>query len=82
MITRRTEDKNNRRVLGGKSKCRFCKKDIDIDYKDLDLILRFVNMKGKITSRRINRNCARHQRKIAQAVKRGRFLALLPYQSR
>ncbi len=82
MAVRKSNTKNNRRILGGKSRCRFCKKEMEIDYKDLDLIQRFINSKGKITSRRINKNCARHQRKISQAIKRMRFLALLPYQSR
>jgi small subunit ribosomal protein S18 len=60
--------------------CRFCKDaNLNIDYKDLDMLKRFITERGKITSRRASGNCAKHQRKLAGAVKRARFLALLPY---
>lgn len=59
--------------------CAFCKKDAEIDYKDIDLLSRYVSSKGKIVSRRISGNCAKHQRKLAQEVKRARFLSLIPY---
>jgi len=80
----RTEKKKNTRRRGHnavsvKKFCRFCKDNIEIDYKDINLLSRFINNKGKITSRRANGNCAKHQRQIAKAIKRARFLALLPY---
>jgi len=63
--------------------CRFCKDKIKIvDYKDLNRLQRYVTEKGKILSSRLTGNCARHQRKIAQAIKRARFLALLPFVKR
>jgi small subunit ribosomal protein S18 len=63
-----------------KKKCSFCKEKIKvIDYKELNRLQRFVSEKGKILSSRITGTCARHQRKLAQAVKRARFMALLPY---
>ena len=55
----------------------FCKDSIVIDYKNLEVLSRFINVKGRITSRRINGNCAKHQRKVAREIKRARFLALL-----
>lgn len=82
MVVRKMKSKGVSKVLGSGKRCRFCNTDMTIDYKDLGLLRKFINMKGKISSRRINRNCARHQRRIAQAVKRARFLALLPYQVR
>ncbi len=59
--------------------CRFCMDDIEIDYKNTILLRRFVTDRGKITPRRITGTCARHQRRVAAAVKRARFIALLPY---
>lgn len=50
-----------------------------VDYKDERLLSRFISERGKILPRRISGMCARHQRQIGTAVKRGRFLALLPY---
>ena len=65
-----------------KKSCVFCKKDLDIDYKNLELISRYVSSKGKIVSRRISGNCAKHQRKIAREIKRARYLSLIPYVGR
>lgn len=62
-----------------KKSCSFCKKNLEIDYKDVDLLSRFVSSKGKIVSRRISGNCAKHQRKLSQEIKRARFLSLIPY---
>lgn len=63
-----------------KKKCRFCvEKIFHIDYKDVARLRRNVTERGKIIPRRITGNCARHQRQLAQAIKRARFIALLPY---
>ncbi|MCM8792128.1 MAG: 30S ribosomal protein S18 [Candidatus Omnitrophica bacterium] len=60
--------------------CRFCKNKINyIDYKDIHLLEKFITERGKIISSRISGNCAKHQRRIAQAIKRARILALLPF---
>jgi small subunit ribosomal protein S18 len=60
--------------------CRFCKdKTRIIDYKDVKLLERFVSERGKISSRRNTGNCARHQRRIAEAIKKARFVAIMPY---
>ncbi|MFC3995962.1 30S ribosomal protein S18 [Nocardiopsis sediminis] len=50
-----------------------------IDYKDTDLLRRFISDKGKIRSRRVTRVTAPQQRKIAAAIKNAREMALLPY---
>ena len=60
--------------------CRFKKLGIKyIDYKDADYLLRFVNEQGKILPRRITGTSAKYQKKVSQAVKRARHLALMPY---
>ncbi len=50
-----------------------------VDYKDDRLLTRFITERGKILPRRISGMCARHQRQIGTAIKRARYLALLPY---
>ena len=50
-----------------------------VDYKDPDILRKYINEKGKILPRRVTGNCARHQRFIAGQVKRARSIALLPY---
>jgi small subunit ribosomal protein S18 len=60
--------------------CFFCKEKIEeIDYKNVNQLRRYVSEKGKIRSRRITGACRRHQVQVAQAVKRAREMALLPY---
>ena len=60
--------------------CRFCEnKDENFDYKNEKKWRRFISDRGKIVPRRISGNCAKHQRKTTRAVKRARFMALLPY---
>ena len=51
----------------------------NIDYKDVETVRRYINEKGKILPRRITGACARHQRYIAEQIKRARAIALLPY---
>ncbi|MEW5797174.1 MAG: 30S ribosomal protein S18 [Candidatus Zixiibacteriota bacterium] len=65
-----------------KKVCRFCENKIDfIDFKDERLLRRFVTERGKIVPRRISGNCARHQRKLTTAIKRGRHMAILAFES-
>lgn len=60
--------------------CRFCKeKAAQIDYKNLSVLEKLISERGRILSRRVTGTCARHQRKVAIAIKRARFLSLLPY---
>lgn len=63
-----------------KKYCRFKKSGIKyIDYKDANFLLKFVNEQGKILPRRITGTSTKYQKKVAQAVKRARHLALMPY---
>jgi small subunit ribosomal protein S18 len=60
--------------------CRFTADGItEIDYKDLELLRPYVSETGKIVPSRITGTNARYQRQLATAIKRARFLALLPY---
>ncbi len=60
--------------------CAFCvDKAVEIDYKDIAKLKRFVSESGKINPRRISGVCAKHQRWLATAIKRARQMALLPY---
>ena len=67
-------DKNKKKY------CRFKKLGIKyVDYKDADFLKKFLNEQGKILPRRITGTSLKFQRRVAQAVKRARHLALLPY---
>jgi len=60
--------------------CRFTAEGItEIDYKDLNLLKAYVSESGKVVPSRITGTSARYQRQLARAIKRARFLALLPY---
>jgi small subunit ribosomal protein S18 len=60
--------------------CRFTAEGVtEIDYKDLDLLKQYISETGKIVPSRITGTSAKYQRQLALAVKRARFLALLPY---
>lgn len=79
-------DRRGRGPGGGRGRfqrrriCAFCVDKVDkIDYKDVNLLRRFVSDTGQIDSRRRTGTCARHQRRVTEAIKRARFLALLPY---
>ncbi|HIC33379.1 MAG: 30S ribosomal protein S18 [Pseudomonadales bacterium] len=68
------------RRFGRKRYCRFTAEGIkEIDYKDLDLLKDYITETGKIVPSRITGTSARYQRQLARAVKRARYLALLPY---
>ncbi len=71
---------SGRRYTSRPKICQFCAdKNTTIDYKQVDLLRRFVTEEGKIRPRRQTGTCARHQRELAQAIKRARHLALLPF---
>jgi len=60
--------------------CYFCVNNIqEIDYKDTETLRRFISSYGKIVPRRKSGVCAKHQRKLANAIKRARIMALLPF---
>jgi small subunit ribosomal protein S18 len=63
-----------------KKVCVFCKEKVEfVDYKDVNLLRRFMSDRAKIRARRVSGNCAQHQRDVAVAIKTAREVALLPY---
>jgi len=80
---RKRAPKDDRRRGGKKKVCIFCKEHMDwVDYKDVNLLRRFMSDRGKIRARRVTGNCAQHQRDVATAIKLSRELALLPFLTR
>ena len=71
------------RSLGGEGRrkvCYFCENYIkNIDYKERRLLSRFLTERAKIVPRRTSGTCAKHQRQLSRAIKKARYLALLPY---
>ncbi|MEG2354164.1 MAG: 30S ribosomal protein S18 [Clostridium sp.] len=63
-----------------KKVCGFCMdKTESIDYKDINILKKFITERGKILPRRISGNCAKHQRMLTLAIKKSRNVALLPF---
>ena len=78
--TQATQQQPRRVFIFRKKQCRFCKdKSLVIDYKNVELLSQFITERGKIMPRRMTGNCAKHQRRLATAIKRARILALLPF---
>ena len=74
------DDSRGRRYTPVRKVCAFCAdKNNRIDYKEPDTLRRFITDRGKIRARRKTGACARHQRSIAMAIKRARYLALMPF---
>ncbi|PIZ99118.1 MAG: 30S ribosomal protein S18 [Candidatus Komeilibacteria bacterium CG_4_10_14_0_2_um_filter_37_10] len=66
-----------------KKYCYFCTNAIkEVDYKNIQIIQKFLSSYGKIAPRQRSGVCSPHQRQLAQAVKRARYLSLLPYTSK
>lgn len=62
------------------TKCRFCRDKVrELDYKDVVTLQKLTTQHGKMFSRKRSGNCARHQRSARRAIKRARFMGLLPY---
>ncbi len=78
-------DKRKKRFATGmreQTQCRFCRESKKyIDYKDIDVLQKLLTNRGKIFSRKRSGNCAGCQRKVQTAIKRARYMALLPYTS-
>jgi len=71
---------NKESQLTTKKFCFFCVNGItDIDYKDVSVLRRFMSSYGKIVPKRRSGACSSHQRKLANAIKRARIIALLPF---
>ena len=79
--SRRAPKETGRRVK--KKPCAVCKDRIEwVDYKDVNMLRKYMSDRGKIRARRVSGNCAQHQRDIAMAIKTARELVLLPYTQR
>jgi len=66
--------------IGFKKVCYFTKNNVKyIDYKDVELLKKFISPNGKITPRRVTGTSAKYQRMLETAIKRARQMALLPY---
>lgn len=60
--------------------CYYCvEKQEHVDYKDVEKLKKYISERGKIIPRRVTGNCAHHQRLLTEAIKRARYMALLPY---
>ena len=73
---------NNRRnnMRRRKKVCYFTKNNVEfIDYKDVELLKKFISERGKILPRRVTGTCAKHQRTLTVAIKRARIMGLLPF---
>ena len=65
-----------------KKVCHFCVDRVEvIDYKDVARLRKFISERAKILPRRVSGTCAQHQRELTTAIKRARYMALLPYVS-
>lgn len=80
---RDNKDRRGGRRPGGKRRPKFCfycvEKTEKVDYKEVEKIRKYTSERGKIVPRRISGNCAKHQRQLTEAIKRARFMALLPF---
>lgn len=80
MVFFEREEREDKEKVFRKKRCRFCVEKVDrLDYKDVSRIRKNLTERGKIIPSRITGNCAKHQRQLALAVKRARFIALVPY---
>ena len=77
---RKKDDKASRPLFKRRKFCRFTAEKIaEVDYKDLDILKDFINENGKIIPARITGTSAGFQRQLSSAIKRARYLALLPF---
>lgn len=78
-------DKEKKRFFFSRKVCRFCTGQIKMDelnYKNVELLRRYIMPSGKMLPRRITGTCAKHQRRLAEEIKKARILALLPFLAR
>ena len=80
MAYERNNGRPNRK--GRRKVCTFCVDKVDyIDFKDVNKLRKFTSERSKILPRRVTGTCAKHQRELTTAIKRARYVALLPYTS-
>jgi len=72
-----SEPRRQKREVFIKRDCKLCKDQIIIDYKQPDLLKKFMTERGKILPRRLSGNCAKHQRALGTAIKRARAMLLV-----
>ena len=73
------EIKKTRKIFR-KKPCRLCKDKMEsVDYKNIEFLYNFISDRGRILSSRISGNCAKHQRMVANAIKKARLAAFLPF---
>lgn len=73
-------DKDRKHMYIKRKVCRFCvDKNLNIDYKQPEVLKRFTTIGGKIIPRRMSGNCSKHQRELSKAIKVARYIALLPF---
>ena len=77
MERRSTEPRRKKSEVFIKRDCKLCEDQITLDYKQPDLLKKFMTERGKILPRRFSGNCARHQRQLARAIKRARVMLLV-----
>ena len=76
----KTAVKKVNKKMPRKKVCAFCQEKIsEIDYKDVNRLKKYITEGGKIVPRRMSGTCAAHQKKVANAIKRARIAALLPF---
>ncbi len=79
-MRKRKDFKRTPGMLFRKKVCKFCvEKQEDVDYKNVPRLQKFLTERGKIIPSRISGSCAKHQRRIARAIKKARAISLLPY---
>ena len=72
--------KSKKRKNSKKRPCAFCLEQMEyIDYKNIEVVSKFINTHGKILPSRVTGTCARHQRSLSTAIKRARIMALIPF---
>jgi len=76
----RTTKRKRKSRYREQAKCRFCREKVqEVDYKNVGVLSKLTTQQGKLFSRKRSGNCATHQQSCKRAIKRARFLALMPY---
>ena len=80
MARRQMSNKRRFHRFGKKRYCYFCDNpNLKVDYKNVELMRKYLSDRGKIVAKRISGTCNKHQRRIAKEIKRARFIALVPF---
>ncbi|AQQ08629.1 30S ribosomal protein S18 [Sedimentisphaera cyanobacteriorum] len=82
MKNQRRNKKRRTATIREQNQCRFCRSKTEyVDYMDIETLSKLLTNRGKIYSRKRSGNCASCQRKVQNAIKRARYMGLLPYQT-